>query len=124
MESKLLNGKMIQDLEAIEYRYGALEDGIQINQLPIITLKGASLTPKIRKEFLETNIINCGGCYGDSSSGNPVQFDHLKLILTDDTVEIIFINRRIALSSSDDEKLQRINRSFSYIESEAGIDKT
>jgi len=110
---------MLQDLDAIKYRRGILEQGIQINQLPSMILKGKSITPAIRSEFLETNILNCGGRYGDSADAAPVQYDHLKLILTDDTVEIIFINREIAVAKTDDDKMQRINRFLSCLESES-----
>ncbi len=110
---------MIQDLEAIEYRRGVLEQGIQINQLPLITLKGKSITPAMRGELLETNLLNCGRCYGDSSDAAPVQYEHLKLILTDDTVEIVFINRGKAIAKSDDDKMKRIHRFLSCLEHES-----
>ena len=107
---------MIQNLESIEYRHGVLEQGIQINQLPLMTLKGKSITPAIRGELNETDILNCGGCYGDSSDADPVQYEHLKLILTDDTVEIVFINRGKAIANSEDDKMKRIHRFLSCLE--------
>ncbi len=107
---------MIQDLEAIEYRHGILKKNIQIADLPLLSLKGASIPSKIRKELLETDILNCGGCYGDRSAGDPVQYDHLKIILTDDTVEIVFFNRAIALFTTDDEKIRKIHRFLSVLE--------
>jgi len=39
-----------------------------------------------------------------------VEYDHLKLVLTDDTVEITVFNRGIALFASDDERVRRIHR--------------
>lgn len=112
---------MIQDLYAIEYRHGVLKNGMQAHQLPTKTLKGSKITPAVRYEFLETNILNCGGFYGDSADADPVQYEHLKLILTDDTVEIIFINRERALANSGDDKIERIHRFLSCLESESGV---
>ena len=51
-----------------------------------------------------------GGVYGDKNAGDPVEYDHLKLVLTDDTVEITVFTRGIALFMSDDERVRRIHR--------------
>ena len=48
--------------------------------------------------------------YGDKSVGDPAEYDNLKLVLTDDTVEITVFNRGITLFMSDDERVRRIHR--------------
>ncbi len=39
-----------------------------------------------RREKLSTrrNLLNLGGVYGDKDAGNPIEYDHLKLVLMDD----------------------------------------
>jgi len=79
---------MIQDLEQIEYRRGMLERGMKPDTLPVKIWRGAEI-PK---------------------AGDPMEYDNLKLVLTDDTVEITIFNRGIALFMSDDERIRRIHR--------------
>ncbi len=62
------------------------------------------------RKFLRTcglrsreDLFNLGGVYGGKNAGDPMEYDYLKLILTDDTVEITVYNRGIALFMSDDE---------------------
>ena len=43
-------------------------------------------------------------------AGDPVEYDHLRLVLTDDVVEIEVFNRGITLFTTDDEKIKRIHR--------------
>lgn len=59
---------------------------------------------------VDLNPHNLGAVYGDRDAGDPVEYDHLRLILTDDTVEITVFNRGITLFLSDDEKVRRIHR--------------
>jgi hypothetical protein len=58
----------------------------------------------------EENLLNLGGVYGDKNAGDPLEYDHLKLVLTDDAVEITVFNRGITLLTSDDERVRRIYR--------------
>ncbi len=101
---------MIQDLEQIEYRRGMLESGMKPDDLPVRTWHGAKIPAEVRKSINEEDILNLGGVYGDKDAGDPVEYDHLRLILTDDVVEIEFFNRGITLFMTDDEKVKRIHR--------------
>lgn len=101
---------MIQDLEQIEYRKGMLEKGMKSEGLPVKVWRGAKIPAEIRKAINEEDILNLGGVFGDRNAGDPVEYDHLKLILTDDTVEITVFNRGITLFMSDDERVKRIHR--------------
>jgi hypothetical protein len=101
---------MIQDLKQIEYRRGMLEKGMKPENLPVKVWRGARIPADVRKAVNEENILNLGGVYGDKSAGDPVQYDQLKLVLTDDTVEITVFNRGIMLLMSDDERARRIHR--------------
>ena len=56
------------------------------------------------------DLLILGGVYGDKKAGDPMKYDNLKLVLTDDTVEITVFNRGIALFMSDDERIRRIHR--------------
>lgn len=101
---------MIQDLEQIEYRRGMLESGMKPSDLPVKIWRGAEIPIEVRKSVDEEDILNLGGVYGDKDAGDPVEYDHLRLVLTDDAVEIEVFNRGITLFTTDDEKVKRIHR--------------
>ena len=107
---------MIQDLEQIEYRKGMLEKGMKPDGLPVKVWRGAKIPTGIRKAINEEDILNLGGTYGDKSAGDPVEYDHLRLVLTDDTVEITVFNRGITLFTSDDERVRCIHRVLCKLE--------
>lgn len=101
---------MMQDLEQIEYREGMLERGMKPDSLPVKTWRGAEIPADVRGEINAEDLLSLGGVYGDWRVGDPMQYDNLKLVLTDDTVEITVFNRGIALFISDDERIRRIHR--------------
>jgi hypothetical protein len=101
---------MIQKLEKVEYRKGMLEKGRKPEDLPVKVWRGTEIPADIRTAVNEEGLLNLGGVYGDRDVGDPVEYDHLKLSLTDDTVEITVFNRGITLFTSDDEKVRRIHR--------------
>lgn len=101
---------MIRNLEQIEYRRGMLEKGAGTEDLPVKVWRGGRIPAEVRKAVNEENLINLGGVYGDRNAGDPVEYDHLRLTLAEDTVEITVFNRGITLFTSDDEKMRRIHR--------------
>ena len=101
---------MIQNLERIEYRTGLLEKRMKADGLPVKVWRGAKIPADVRKAISEENLLNLGGVYGDKNAGDPVEYDNLKLVLTDDTVKITVFNRGITLFMSDDERVRRIHR--------------
>ncbi len=107
---------MIQDLEQIEYRKGMREKGMKPDGLPVKVWRGAKIPAEIRKAINEEDILNLGGDYGDENAGDPVEHDHLRLVLTDDTVEITIFNRGIMLFTSDDERVRRVHRVLCNLE--------
>ena len=101
---------MVQDLERIEYRWGMLDPGMKPNDLPVKTWCGAKIPAEVRKSINQEDILNLGGVYGDKDAGDPVEYDHLRLVLTDDVVEIEVFNRGITLFMTDDQKVKSIHR--------------
>lgn len=101
---------MIQDLEQIEYRKGMLEKGMRPEKLPMKVWRAGKIHADVRAAVNEEDLLNLGGVYGDRNAGDPVEYDHLRLMLTDDTVEITVFNRGITLFTSDDEKVRCIHR--------------
>lgn len=51
-----------------------------------------------------------GGVHGDEDAGDPVEYDHLRIVLTEDVIDIEVFNRGIAVLMSDDERIRRIHR--------------
>ena len=101
---------MIQDLEQIEYRRGMLEKGMRPVDLPVKVWRGSKIPADVRAAINTENLLNLGGVYGDKKAGDPMEYDNLKLVLSDDTVEITILNRGITLFMSDDERVRRIHR--------------
>ncbi len=108
---------MTQDLIRIEYRKGMLEEGMKPENLPVKAWRGAEIPADVRTAVNEENLLGLGGVYGDRNAGDPVEYDHLRLILTDDTVEITVFNRGILLFTSDDERVRRIHRVLCKLDS-------
>lgn len=79
---------MIQNLERIEYRKGMLEKGMEPENLPVKVWRRAKISADIRAAITEEDLLNPGGVYGDGNAGDPVEYDHLRLILADNTVEM------------------------------------
>jgi len=77
---------MTQDLEKIEYCKGMLEKGMKLENLPMKVLRGDKIPANVRAAVNEEDLLNLGGVYGDQNAGAPVEYDHLRLILTDYTV--------------------------------------
>lgn len=101
---------MIQDLEQIEYRRGMLEKGMRPEDLTVKVWRGSKIPADVRAAINTENLLNLGGVYGDKKAGGPMEYDNLKLVLTEDAVEITVFNRGITLFMSDDERVRRIHR--------------
>jgi hypothetical protein len=101
---------MMQDLEQIEYRKGMLEKGMKPENLPLKVWRGGKIPGNVCAAVNKEELLNLGGVYGDRNAGDPVEYDHLRLILTEDTVEKTVFNRGITLFMPDDEKVRRIHR--------------
>ena len=83
---------------------------MKAKELPFKAWRCAKIPADVRKAINEEDLLNLGGVYGDKNAGYPVEYDHLKLVLTDDTVDITVFNRGITLFTSDDEQVRRIHR--------------
>ena len=101
---------VVQELEQTEYKQGMREKGMKPEGLPVKVWRGTKIPAEVRKAINDENLLNLGGVYGDKNVGDPVEYDYLKLVLTDDTVEITVFNRGITLLTSDDERVRRIHR--------------
>ena len=101
---------MIQNIEKIEYRHGLLEKGKKPTDLPVKIWCDSQINPEILKSIHNEDILNLGGTYGDRGIGSPPEYDYLRIILTDDEVEIEFFNRCISLFTTDDETYRKIHR--------------
>jgi len=101
---------MIQDIEKIEYRHGLLEKGKQATDLPVKIWRGSQINAEIIRSLHNEDILNLGGVYGNKNIGDPPEYDYLKIILTDDDVQIEFFKRGLSLLTSDSETYRRIHR--------------
>ena len=101
---------MLQNLEQIEYRRGMLKKDMKPDGLPVQIWRGAEIPADVCAAVYKENLLDLAGVYGDKNAGDPVEYDHLKLILTDDTVEIAVFNRGLTLFMYDDERVRRIHR--------------
>jgi len=101
---------VIQDLKQIEYRRGMFKKGMKPESLPVKVWRGSEIPAEIRRAINEEDLLNLGGVYGDEYVGSPVEYDHLRLVLANNTVEITVFNRGITLFTTDDERIRRIHR--------------
>lgn len=74
----------------------------------------------VRKAVNEEDLLNLGGTCGDENAGDPLEYDHLKMVLADNTAEITVFNRGITLFLSDDERVRRIHRVLCKLDGPGG----
>jgi hypothetical protein len=84
--------------------------GMKLKNLPVKVWRGANIPAEVRGAINAEDLFNLGGVCGDKKAGDPMEHDNLKLVLTDDTVEITVFNRGIGLFMSEDERVRRIHR--------------
>lgn len=101
---------MSQELQRIEYCHGMLESGVKVEDLPIEVWSGSNILPEFHEAINEANLLDLAGTFGVEHAGDPQEYDHLKLVLTGETVEITVYNRGITLLFTDDEQVRRIHR--------------
>jgi hypothetical protein len=101
---------VLQDIVKIEYQTGIVEQRSAIGTLPLVRLTSSKIPPEVYRELRETDILNCGGVYGQMDTKTPFQYDQLRIYLTEDTVEVTVFNRVEALKTAPDHKLLRIDR--------------
>ena len=100
----------VRALEQIEYRRGLVEAGMKPDDLPVKIWPNAAMPSEIRQAIEKEDLLSLGGVYGDERVGDPMEYDHLRLIGTDGVVEIVVFNRGITLFTTDNEKVRRIHR--------------
>lgn len=97
-------------IESVAYRGGMLEAGDGPDTLPVRNWSGPELPEEVRAAIGRERILELGGTYGDETAGDPLQYEHLRIVTASGTVEITFFNRGIALLMTDDERLRRLHR--------------
>lgn len=113
---RIESNAVIQDIVKIEYQAGRVEKGSAISRLPMARLTAAKIPSELYRELRETDILNCGGVYGQMDTKNPFQYDQLRIYLTEDTVEVTVFNRAEVLKTAPDDKLLRIDRFMGSLE--------
>ena len=101
---------MVQDIERIEYRNGMLAHNETPNDLPVTTWRAPEFPPGVVAAIRHEGLRGLGGTYGNERAGEPVEYDHLRVVFSDKTVDITVFNRGITLLSTGDAKAQRIQR--------------
>jgi hypothetical protein len=101
---------MLQDFEQIEYRQGMLEKKMKPESLLARIWHGSEIPVEVLKAIESESLLKLGGTYGNKNAGDPIEYDNLKLVMTDAIVEITVFNRGITLFMSDDERIRRIHR--------------
>lgn len=101
---------MSENLKQIEYRTGILEKGMEADELPVRVWSADRIPEELKEAIHQEHLLDLGGVYGNRELGDPVEYDNLKLVLTDRTVEITVFNRGIILLLSDDERVRRVHR--------------
>jgi len=98
------------DMQHIEYRRGMLKGNMRPEDLPARVWHAEEIPEDAKEAIDQEDLLNLGGSYGDKDVGSPVEYDHLKLVLVNNTVEITVFNRGITLFTTDDERVRRIHR--------------
>ena len=109
MMRKVKLNKGIQNIEQIEYRSGWLRQGMLPDGLAVQKWQGAAIPSDVRQAIIHEDLLSLGGVYGKRTAAEAVEYDHLRIVLMGDTVDIEVFNRRILLSN-DEPNFKRIHR--------------
>ncbi|MBW1989633.1 MAG: hypothetical protein JRI97_08810 [Deltaproteobacteria bacterium] len=101
---------MTGNLQSIQYISGMLKGGKKPGDLPVREWKGEEISAQAREAARREGLLELGGVYGDERLGDPVQYEHLKVVSGGGTVEVTIFNRAICMLLGDDEHLGRIHR--------------
>jgi len=66
-----------------------------------------------------TRLLDLGGTYGDPETGDPIQYDALRIEHDQGAVEIVVYKRAIPLFMSDQDAVRRIHQACCRIEEPA-----
>ncbi|MBN2376433.1 MAG: hypothetical protein JXD22_08530 [Sedimentisphaerales bacterium] len=103
---------MARELKQIECRQGMLEKDMKPEDLPVRVWCEAKIPAGMCTAINMENLLNFGGAQGDKKAGDPMEYDYLKQILTEESIDITVFNRGIALFMSDHERIRRIHRAL------------
>ena len=106
---KIKANKMIQDIEQIEYRSGWLRKGMTPDSLAVQKWQGMAIPSDVRQAIIHEDLLNLGGAYGDRTAAEPMEYDHFRMVLAGNTIDIEVFNRQLLLSN-DEPYFQRIHR--------------
>ena len=102
--------KIVNDLIQISAARELILNSPFIPKWEVSLRREAQIPVEIRKAINDEGLLDLGGVYGDKAAGEQVEYDHLKLILADNTVEFEIFNRGLTLLMRDDEQVRRIHR--------------
>jgi hypothetical protein len=83
-----------------------------------VSVGGELVTKQLLRSFQKERIADLKGVFGDPSAGDPPEVDYLLVEIGSEAIETIVYNRGIALFAGNDEKILRLYRFFSTIETE------
>ncbi len=101
---------MEQELTRIDYQSGMLADNKAPKDLPVAIWRSPEFPAGVEAAIRKEGLRSLDGIYGNEHVGDPVEYDHLRLVFSDKAVEITIFNRGITLLSTGDAKVQRIHR--------------
>ena len=106
---------MSREIERIEYRSGWLRVNAKPDGLTMQEWRTSEIPSDLRKEIIRENLVDLAGTYGWRMAAEPAEYDHLRVVLTDDIVDVEVFNRRMLLSTGD-AKIKRIDRVLCKLE--------
>ena len=70
--------------------------------------------------LLDHHLLDLGGTYGDPETGDPIQYDELRIKHDQGEVEIVVYNRAILLFRTESEAVRRIHQVCCCLDDIAG----
>lgn len=101
---------MTVNIAALEYRRGMLDNVSEAARIKPKRWVGSEIPKDVMELIHKDKILDLPGSYGDPAVGNPIEYQHLKIIHGDGATEIEYYNLGIAIFSGEDGVTQRIFR--------------
>ena len=105
---------MVQDIKQIEYRSGHLATGAKPESLTAMVWRGREIPSDVRKAIVSEDLLDLGGTYGERVADRAVEYDHLRIVLTNGAIDIEVYDR-LGLRAGGDARFMRIHRVLSKL---------
>jgi len=94
----------------VEYRAELLTKGKTIDEIEWAVWQNHELPEFAKRSLLQENILDLAGEYGYEGACSPPQYDNIRIVMKDRTVDIVIHDRGMLLWKTEDKTIRRLQK--------------